>query len=444
MFQFSNKAKRFSWILIVIGAISLVLNFTTGGGQHEDVSYSTHSEVQHDDHAGTVADDGHHQEEAHAAHGEEHAHHSLADNKPWSRILHTSFFFMAVALGALFFLAIQYAAQAGWSATSLRIMEAVASFLPIPLIVLFILAVLGVMHVHHIWHWMAEGIMDPESSNYDAIIAGKEGYLNPVFFLVRIVIYIVGWLWAARSLRSLSLKSDTVGSIEESWVIWKKSRRNSAIFLVFFAVTSSMMAWDFIMSIDTHWFSTLFGWYTFAGLFVSAVTAITLIAIYLKMNGYLPELNQNHLQDLGKFMFAFSIFWTYLWFSQYMLIWYSNIPEEVTYYMIRFEEYGFPFMAMLAMNFLFPILIIMSRDSKRNQYFILTAGIIILFGHWMDHFVMIMPGSVGVDWSFGLIDLGIFALYLGVFIQVVFRALEKAPLLHKNHPMLHESKLHHI
>jgi Ni/Fe-hydrogenase subunit HybB-like protein len=112
--------------------------------------------------------------------------------------------------------------------------------------------------------------------------------------------------------------------------------------------------------------------------------------------------------------------------------------------MIRFEEYGFPFMAMLAMNFLFPILIIMSRDSKRNQYFILTAGIIILFGHWMDHFVMIMPGSVGVDWSFGLIDLGIFALYLGVFIQVVFRALEKAPLLHKNHPMLHESKLHHI
>jgi hypothetical protein len=444
MFQFSNKAKRFSWILIVIGAISLVLNFTTGGGQHEDVSHSTHSEVQHDDHAGTVADDGHHQEEAHAAHGEEHAHHSLADNKPWSRILHTSFFFMAVALGALFFLAIQYAAQAGWSATSLRIMEAVASFLPIPLIVLFILAVLGVMHVHHIWHWMAEGIMDPESSNYDAIIAGKEGYLNPVFFLVRIVIYIVGWLWAARSLRSLSLKSDTVGSIEESWVIWKKSRRNSAIFLVFFAVTSSMMAWDFIMSIDTHWFSTLFGWYTFAGLFVSAVTAITLIAIYLKMNGYLPELNQNHLQDLGKFMFAFSIFWTYLWFSQYMLIWYSNIPEEVTYYMIRFEEYGFPFMAMLAMNFLFPILIIMSRDSKRNQYFILTAGIIILFGHWMDHFVMIMPGSVGVDWSFGLIDLGIFALYLGVFIQVVFRALEKAPLLHKNHPMLHESKLHHI
>lgn len=446
MFQFSNKAKRFSWILIVIGAIALVMNFMGGSAHHEEATHDAHAVANHDSHDSATDHDtheatAHHGEEAHAG---DHGDHHLTANKPWSRLLVNSFFFMAIALGALFFLAVQYAAQAGWSATSLRIMEAVASFLPIPLIVMLILAVLGVMHVHHIWHWMAPGIMDPDSDSYDAIIAGKEGFLNGPFFIARIVIYLVGWVWAARSLRALSLKSDAVGSIEEAWSIWKKTRRNSAIFIVFFAVTSSTMAWDFIMSIDTHWFSTLFGWYTFAGMFVSAVTVITLVAIYLKMNGYLPELNQNHLQDLGKFMFAFSIFWTYLWFSQYMLIWYSNIPEEVTYYMIRFEEYRGPFLTMLALNFLFPILIMMSRDSKRNQYFVLTAGTIILIGHWLDHFVMIMPGSVGVDWSLGLIDIGIFAFYMGVFIQVVFRSLEKAPLLHKNHPMLHESKLHHI
>jgi hypothetical protein len=204
------------------------------------------------------------------------------------------------------------------------------------------------------------------------------------------------------------------------------------------------MAWDWIMSIDPHWFSTLFGWYTFAGLFVSAVTVITMIAIYLKMNGYMPELNQNHLHDLGKFMFAFSIFWTYLWFSQYMLIWYANIPEEVTYYMVRFREYKAPMLTFLALNFLAPLLVLMSRDSKRNMYFAMVAGILILFGHYLDHFVMIMPGSVGVEWSFGLIDLGLVALYAGLFIQVVFRSLAKAPLIPAHHPMLTESKLHHI
>lgn len=455
MFQFSNKAKRFSWILIALGAVALVLNFTmAGSGHHEEGHHeetTAHTEAAHaeDSHAEEHHDDGHHGEEAdhhgaaHAEHGGDH-HDHLAANKPWSRLLVNTFFFMAIALGAVFFLAVQYAAQAGWSATSLRIMEAISSFLPIPLIVLLILAVLGVMHVHHIWHWMAPGIMDPGSANYDSIIAGKEGFLNAPFFIGRIIFYILVWMWGARSLRSLSLKSDAAGSMDEAWSIWRTSRRNSAIFLVIFAVTSSTMAWDFIMSIDTHWFSTLFGWYTFAGMFVSAVTVITLIAIYLKMNGYLPELNQNHLHDLGKFMFAFSVFWTYLWFSQYMLIWYSNIPEEVTYYMVRFKEYKGPFLTMLVLNFLFPILVMMSRDSKRNMYFIIVAGIAILIGHWLDHFVMIMPGSVGVDWSLGLLDIGIFALYAGLFIQVVFRALEKAPLLHKNHPMLHESKLHHI
>ena len=476
MFEFSNKAKRFSWILMAIGAVALVMNFTTNDAAHGDADghgTEMHAEAAHGSDHGAHAEEAHdgHGEEAHAeshgehgeaahtesndehtamqaeaghGHAEEHAHHSPAANKPWSRLFHNSFFFMAIALGSLFFLAIQYAAQAGWSVTSLRIMEAIATFLPIPLIVMIIIAGLGVGHVHHMWHWMAEGITEEGSATYDSIIAGKAAYLNGPFFMARLVAYLIVWVLFARILRSLSRRADEASSMDEKWAVWRKSRNMSAIFLVIFAVTSSTMAWDLIMSLDPHWFSTLFGWYTFAGMFVSAVTVITLVAIYLKMNGYLPELNQNHLHDLGKFMFAFSVFWTYLWFSQYMLIWYSNIPEEVTYYMARFEEYSGPFLTMLVLNFIFPVLVMMSRDSKRNQYFVIVAGAAILLGHWLDHFVMIMPGSVGTEWSIGWIDFGICALYAGAFIQVVFRSLEKLPLLHKNHPMLAESKLHHI
>ncbi len=440
MFQFSSQAKRLSWILMVVGLVSLVLNFTLvpkhGAGNEDNQEHAVAAEQAHNGDAHT---NGHH-EAASGHHGSvDHAEHHdhQAANKPWARLLVNNFFFLAIALGALFFLAVQYAAQAGWSVVSLRVVEAISQFLIIPVLIMIVIAALGFIHVHHVWHWLAEGIADPESANYDEIIAGKTAFLNPVFFTIRAVVYLIGWVWAARMFRKLSILADGGDGAR----LWKLKRRNAAVFIVFFAVTSSTMAWDWIMSIDTHWFSTLFGWYTFAGMFVTAVTVITLLVIYLKMNGYLPELNQNHIHDLGKFMFAFSIFWTYLWFSQYMLIWYSNIPEEVTYYMIRFKEFKGPFLTALALNFLFPVLVMMSRDSKRNMYFVLVAGIGILIGHWLDHFVMIMPGSVGINWSIGLIDLGIFAFYAGLFIQVVFRSLSKAPLVPKHHPMLHESKI---
>jgi len=435
---------------MAVGIISLILNFSMSvGGSHDESIHDTHSdptEVAAESHEVDHGDTSHSTDEQHAVtdgnEGGHDNHHQIA-NKPWSRLFVNIFFFMAISLGALFFLSLQYAAQVGWSVVVVRIMEAMSQFLIIPVLLIIGLSILGIFHVHHIWHWMAEGIMDPESATYDAIIAGKEGYLNAGFFIIRSVIYLLIWVISAKLFRKYSLQADA-GSSEDGAQLWAKKRKLSAVFLVLFAVSSSMMAWDWIMSIDTHWFSTLFGWYTFSGLFVSGLTVITLIAIYLKMNGYLPELNHSHLQDLGKFMFAFSVFWTYLWFSQYMLIWYANIPEEVTYYIIRFKEYKVPFMFALALNFLFPILVMMSRDSKRNMYFVITAGVAILAGHWLDHFVMIMPGTVGTEWSIGLIDLGIFCGFMGLFIWVVFSSLAKAPLVPKNHPMLTESKLHHI
>jgi hypothetical protein len=472
MFEFTGRLKTLSFVLILIGVVSVGLSFFTGGGNHHEGE--AHGEAT-TEHAEGAAEHGH---EAHGAHGDEHsipdanelgyhktasraipsknhkyqgeAHHDAehahhqAENKPWANLLVNNFFFLAIALGALFFLAIQYAAQAGWTVVVLRVLEAMTQFIWLPMLILIIMALAGINHVggNHLWHWMAEGIMDPTSSNYDALIAGKEGYLNGPFFIIRLLIYFVGWAGAAFMLRKMSRNMDVSGlDHARNWV---KMRNLSAAFLVFFAVTSSTSAWDIIMSIDTHWFSTLFGWYVFSGMFVSALTVLMLLVLYLKSKGHLEQVNGSHIQDMAKFMFAFSIFWTYLWFSQYMLIWYSNIPEEVTYYMIRFREYKVLFMIMLAMNFLFPVLVLMSRDTKRNYGFIITAGIVMIIGHWLDVYIMIYPGSVGVDWSLTLVNLGTFLGYVGLFIFVVFRAISRAPLMPENHPMYVESKYHHI
>jgi len=283
---------------------------------------------------------------------------------------------------------------------------------------------------------MVEGINIEGHENYDEIIAGKRGFLNPLFFIIRVTIYIAGWVWAARMLRKNSLLSDSGDGV----VMWKKNRKAGAIFIVFYAVTSSTAAWDLIMSIDTHWFSTLFGWYTFAGMFVSSFAAIILVTLYLKSKGLLEWVNDNHIHDLGKFMFAFSVFWTYLWFSQFVLIWYANIPEEVTYYMQRWDQYKVPFFTMLSLNFIFPVLAILSRPAKRVSGTLVMAAIFVLVGHYMDHYVMIMPGTVGDQYGFGIVELGPILFFAGLFIYVTLNNLAKAPLLHKNHPMMVESK----
>ena len=440
MFEFTSKAKSVAYILILVGIVAWVAGFFMNGtsghdaneGEHhtevvaEHHDADAHGEATHDNHAAEAGHDDHHAE-------------IQQGNRPWAALFVNSFFFMALGLGALFFLAVQYAAQVGWSAGLTRVMEALALYMPFPLIVIILLIVLGQFHVHHLWHWMDPDLYDVNSPNYDEIIAGKQAYLNFGFFIFRALIYLVGWGLAAIWFRKNSLREDEVGGTEN----YKKNFRLGAIFLVFYGVTSSTSAWDFIMSIDTHWFSTLFGWYTFAGVFVTSLTGMALLTIYLKGQGYMEWINQNHIQDLGKFMFAFSVFWTYLWFSQFMLIWYSNIPEEVTYYMQRFGEYKLLFFTMLALNFVFPVLLIISRDAKRSNGILIFTGVIMLVGHWLDHYIMIMPGTVGSHYGFGLLELGPMLFYFGLYILIVFRNLAKAPLLQKNHPMIHEGEVFH-
>lgn len=361
-------------------------------------------------------------------------------HRMWPNLLLSNFFFLAVALGATFFLAVQYVAEAGWATGLKRVMMGMGQHLVVGGGIMILILLVSVMHGNHLYHWMADGIMDPNSEHYDSIIAGKKAFLNPAFFVIRGILYLAGWIWATWMLRKLSLQEDQVGGTENYF----KSRKVSAIFLVFFAVTSSMAAWDWIMSIDTHWFSTLFGWYVFASMFVSSLSMLALITVHLKKQGYLPNVNVNHLHDVGKFMFAFSIFWTYLFFSQFMLYWYSNIPEEVVYFQERIQHYKVPFFTMLAINFVLPVFIMMTRDSKRAWNTVAVMAIVIMFGHWMDFYMLIMPGTVHDHWHFGFVEIGTFLGFAGLYLFNTLRALSKAPLTPKNHPMLKESELHHI
>ncbi len=444
MYTLSNRLKIFSIVLIVLGAIGWFMSYNSAhhttiddvkemmaaeaashhGGDHAAAATDTHA-----DETGHAASDSHGEE----AHDDEHAEHIMHQihNRPYAALYVAAFFFFMIALGALAFYAVQHASQAGWSPVLFRVMEGISYYVfPGALIVVAIALWAG----DHLFIWM-----DPEVVAEDKIINAKSGYLNVTSFLIRASIFIAGWSLYRYFARKFSLAQDH----SENTSNFKKLFRISAAFLVFYLITSSMMSWDWVMSVDPHWFSTLFGWYVFASMFVSGITVIALITIYLKSKGLLEFVNDSHLHDLAKFMFGISIFWTYLWFSQFMLIWYANIPEEVVYFTARFEHYKLPFFGMVVMNFVFPFLVLMNSDYKRIPWFIIMAGIVILIGHYMDVFNMIMPATVGESWFIGLPEISAVMLFGGLFLLLVFYALSKAPLKAAGNPFIKESEVFH-
>ena len=465
MYTFSKRLKIVSILLFVVGAIGWGTSYVASHGLTlEDVKTLLAEENSHHgaeaSHGEETTDTDHHNvqtdEEAHAAmihsthdsdahaedtheadahHDDAHAEHVLHQmhNRPYAALYIAAFFFFMISLGVLAFYAIQYAAQAGWSPVLFRVMEAITYYvLPGGLIVLGI----ALWADDHIFIWM-----DPEVVAHDALIQAKSGWLDKTWFTIRGLIFITGWSLYRYFSRKFSLAQDLAEVNDNS--NFKKNFKISAGFLVFYIYTESMMSWDWIMSVDPHWFSTLFGWYVFASMFVSGITVIALITIYLKSKGLMEFVNDSHLHDLAKFMFAISVFWTYLWFSQFMLIWYANIPEEVTYFVTRIEDYNLPFFGMIILNFIFPFLVLMNSDYKRVPWFIVMAGVVILFGHYIDVFNMIMPATVGDRWFIGVPEISAILLFLGLFMFIVFYALSKAPLLAKGNPFIKESEHFH-
>ncbi|MDO5607772.1 MAG: quinol:cytochrome C oxidoreductase [Capnocytophaga sp.] len=424
MYKFSNRLRLTAIILMIIGIIGVGYSFLSTPKTVEEVKTA----LAHDVHADSHHSDVHH-DEAHY----EHVLHQL-QNKPWAALYVAALFAMLISLGVLAFYAINRVAQAGWSPVLFRVMEGITAYLFPGAVIFFALLALSGLHFNHLFVWMDANVVA-----HDALLQGKQGYLNVPAFLIRAAVYIAGWVAYRHFSRKLSLAQDNA-SDDRNFI---KNFKISAGFLVFFLVTESMMSWDWIMSVDPHWFSTLFGWYVFASFFVSGITVIALVTIYLKSRGYLEYVNDSHMHDLAKFMFGISIFWAYLWFSQFMLIWYSNIPEEVTYYIARFEDYKLPFWGMAALNLLFPMLVLMNSDFKRLNWIIVMVGIVILCGHYLDFYVMIMPATVGDQWNIGIAEVSSIVLFIGLFIFVAFTALTKAPLLPKRNPFIEESKHYH-
>lgn len=462
MYTLSSKLKIFSIVLMVVGLIGLIYGFIAMPSNIDEVREM----LAHDDHGAVMEtpitgqledeleddEDGldyvpsehelyteRAEEEDHLREEEtelvhlEHVLHQL-QNKPWAAVYVAALFFFMIALGVMAFYAVQYAAQAGWSPVLFRVMEGISAYLLPGGIIIFVLLALSSFHLNHLFVWM-----DADVVAHDKLLQNKQSYLNIPFFLIRAALYIAGWSLFRYFMRRNSLRQDDANDIK--W--YKKNFKLSAGFLVFFIVTESMMSWDWIMSLDPHWFSTLFGWYVFSSMFVSGITVIALVTIYLKSRNYLPFVNDSHIHDLAKFMFGISIFWTYLWFSQFMLIWYANIPEEVTYFVSRIEDYGLLFFGMVALNFIFPLLLLMNSDFKRINWFVVMTGIIILVGHYLDVYVMVMPATVGESWFIGIPELSALAFFGGLFIFVVFNSISKAPLLVKRNPFVKESEHYH-
>lgn len=355
----------------------------------------------------------------------------------FTALLYNSFLFLGISIIGLFFCAVHEIGLGGWMVSLKRIGEAMSTFVPIAGVVLLISVIFG---MHDIYHWTHEDLYDPNSPTYDSLLVQKISYLNAGFFTFRSITYIALWIGLVVWFRSNSLKLDKTGDR----VYYNRSKVISAIFLVLFAVTSSTCSWDWLMSIDPHWYSTLYGWYCFASIFVSGLCTIALIAITLKKLGYLEFVTTEHLHDLGKMIFGFSIFWTYLWFSQFMLIWYGNIPEETLYFHQRFNGgYRFVFFLVLILNFVFPFFTLITAGAKRTYGLMLFVCPIIITGHWLDFYVLTMPGAVGSESSGFLLELGIALIYAASFCLWVFWQLTKAPLLQTEHPFVQESLYHH-
>ena len=458
MYQFSGKLKTLSLALILLGALGIAYGFYSAPKtveeakeiiahqtSHGDEHATSHDEVKVDAHKQDVhvASDAHGAVEAHGEHHDaahdEHVFHQL-QNKPWSALYVTLFFFLGISLLVLAFYAIQRVAQAGWSVVLFRVMEAItANLVPTSIIMVFVV-IAAVMHWNHMFPWMAEGTVTVGHENYDAIVDGKSWWMNVPGWAIRSIVYLAIWNAYRFFIRRNSIKEDTAN---DGGKTYKLNYNVSVGFIFLFMITESMMSWDWIMGLDPHWFSTLFGWYVLASLLVSAVTVIAFVTIYLRSKGALPAVNDSHIHDLAKFMFGFSVFWTYLWFSQFMLIWYADIPEETTYFVARFNEYKLPFLAMVGMNFVFPILLLLNSDFKSIPWFVVIGGIVILFGHYVDVFVMIMPATVGAQWSFGIAELGSLLFFLGIFIYATFSAFAKANPIPKGNPFLEESEHFH-
>jgi NNP family nitrate/nitrite transporter-like MFS transporter len=344
----------------------------------------------------------------------------------WPGFLLNAVFFLTLAVGATVFVSIHHVSNAGWSTAIRRVPEAMMTFVPVGAAAM-LLVFFG---RHSIYEW-SHGIAPTTEA-----MKMKGAFLNTPFFFLRMAVVLASWCWFGYLLWRQSRLQDEDGLLEHT----DKSKKYSAIFLAVFAVTFSLASFDWLMSIEPEFYSTIFAFYCFSGLFVSSIAAITLLVILLRRRGHLQEINNDHLHNLGKMIFGFSTFWAYIWISQYLLIYYANLPEETVFYLRQTSTPGWKalFLANLFLNWLFPFVLLISRKAKRSEGLLLSACVIVLMGHWLDLYLMIFP-ALGASWIVGAVDLALVIGFAGLFLLMFATALGRAALVPLHDPYLAES-----
>ena len=356
----------------------------------------------------------------------------LAPQRTGANLLLASYYLLVLGLGGTVFVAIQYITGASWSVAFRRVPEAMAGLLP--LVALPFLAVLMVSPFLYPWfHGLHE--------EAEPAFWFKELWLTPAFFIVRSLIYLTLWIVFSYAIVRTSRRQDADGDFSHT----HKNIRLSAGFLVVFGITFWLASFDWIMSLEPHWYSTIFGLYHFAGLILGGLAMITILAIWLERLGPLRGIfTEEHLHDLGKLLFAFSTFWMYIWFCQYMLIWYANFPEETSYFIDRVRGFWGPvFLLNVLLNWAVPFVILLSVPAKRNSSILLEVCWTILAGRWVDLYLMIFPPLVGANPVFGVWEVGFLLGTGGVFFLALFRTFRRASSVPLHDPFLAESLHYH-
>jgi hypothetical protein len=352
-------------------------------------------------------------------------------DRAWANLLLNNFYFLSLAIGASFFLALQYITQSGWSAMFRRVPEAMGAYLPFAAI-LMLLMYFG---LHNIYEWS-----HPDKVANDPVLLHKAPYLNIYFFFIRMVIFFSAWIIMTRLIRKVSLQEDEFGSMK----YLEKNEMNSKILIFILAITFSLASFDYIMSIEAHWVSTIFSVKNFVSAFYHGTAIIVLIVILLNEKGYFKELNDSHLLDFSRYLFMLSIIWGYMFFAQFMLIWFANIPEETVYYAERWNHgWKILFYVNITINWFIPFVVLLSQKMDRNKTVVKLICLLLIAGQWIDLYDQIMPAITGSP-KFGLIEIGAFIGSAGLFALVIGKTLSKANLIPKNHPYLEESLYHHI
>lgn len=362
----------------------------------------------------------------------------VADSKSaWASYLIVNYYFLSIAMGATFFFVIQVITQSGWSSAFKRVSEAMMSYIPFAA-VFFLLLYFGVKDLYHWSH--------PEAVASDELLAHKSPFLNIPFFFIRMIVCFVLWIIFTWILRKLSVKEDTFSATDEKGImlLFGKSELYSKVLAFILAITFSLTAFDWIMSIDAHWYSTIFALKNLIAAFLHGVSILTLIVFILHKKGYFPFLNKYHIHDFSRYIFMLSIVWGYFWFAQFMIIWYGNIPEETVYYYTRWQTgWKVLFFLEIGLNWAIPFFILLPVKMSRNMNVLSGIIIILIIGQYLDLFVQIIPGTTGLL-KFGLVEAGMFLGYAGLFALVVATALSKTKLIPHNHPYIEESINHHF